>query len=322
MLPLPLRLTFHRAPGALPPAELVAKALAGLQRLAWLLGNGAKKTFELTCRFTPEGLELHVGGPQLGLGLDLGSTPAEVARLVTRTWAAAATGELARELPDPDRRAEVLAELRKLLPRPSEGWTVVLDGMAIAPATAKLLEKQLATAREVAPAVLTVTGELLGVDFDHGTFSLRYAPTGKTLTGRYAPEAEVWLLKHRRKPIQVDGEFSLDAQQRPQACLKALKFRAVDLAPISLVRVPLAAGELLLEPALELTPTLDKETQQRYEAREDALGLFARAETREALEAELLDQIARQWTRPPEVDPVLAKLWKRRARELDVYQEA
>jgi hypothetical protein len=319
---MPLRLSFHRAPGASPPAELVAKALTGLQKLAWLLGTGSKKTFELTCRFQPDGLELYVGGPQLGLGLDTGTTPAEIAARLGLVWAAAATGDLARQVPDVDRRTEVLAELKRLLPRPTEGWTVVLDGVAIAPATAKALDKQLSAAREVAPAVLTVTGELLGVDFDHGTFSLRYQPTRKTLTGRYAPESEVWLLKHRRKAIQVDGEFSLDAQQRPQACLKALKFRAVDLAPLTLVRVPLPAGELLLEPPLTLTPVLDEESGQRYEAREDALGLFAREESREALEATLLSQVAQLWARPVEIDPVLARLWRRRARELEAYQEA
>jgi hypothetical protein len=216
----------------------------------------------------------------------------------------------------------VLAELKRLLPRPAEGWTVCLDGVALDPARVMAIDKALKASKDVAPAVLTVTGELLGVDFDHGTFSLRYAPTRKTLTGRYQPDAEVWLLKHRRKPIQVDGEFSLDAQQRPQACIKALKFRAVDLAPLSIVRVPLATGELLLEPPLELTPSLDEETGQRFEAREDVLGLFARANSREELEAAIGEQIARLWTRPPEVDPLLAKLWKRRARELEAYQEA
>ncbi|MDB5097822.1 MAG: hypothetical protein JWM80_2243 [Cyanobacteria bacterium RYN_339] len=322
MLATPLRLTFRRTPGAAPPAELVARALGGLQKLACLLGSGARRTYELTCRFQEDGLELHVGGPQLALGLDLGSTPAEVGQRLLRIWCAAAEGGLAAALPDADFRAEVLAELKRLLPRPSEGWTVALDGVAIDPALARSLAKALDTAKEVAPAVLTITGELLGVDFDHGTFSLRYMPTRKTLTGRYQPEAEVWLLKHRRKTIQVDGEFSLDGQQRPQACLKALKFRAVELAPLSLVRVPLPGGELLLEPPLVLTPSLDLETGQRYEAREDALGLFALAESREGLEAALNEQIARLWLRPAEADPLLSKLWKRRARELSAYQEA
>lgn len=327
-------------PGVQPPVELVARLLGSLQRVVWLLAAaaradrqepraGERRRLELTCQPQEGGYLLALGGVQLALALDWGAAPQVLMAGLLGVWEAISAQDLdgvEAVAPDRDLRERLLADLRRALPKPSEPWRVALDGVIIGPAAVKHLERHLAAARVTAPAVLTLTGELLGVDFNHGTFSLRYPVTRKTLTGRYAKDAEVWLLKHRRKPIQVDGEFTLDAQQRPQACVKAVRFRAVDLAPLVVSGVPLSQGELVLDPPLSLVPTLDEATQQRYEAREDGLGLYAEGTTREELEAEVLGQIAAIWARldgMAETDPVLARLWRRRARVVvGAYQEA
>jgi hypothetical protein len=323
------------------PAETVARVLGGLQKVVWVLAGqatelstAAKRRLELTCQPQSGDYVLTLGGAQLALALDWAASPDLVLELLGRVWGTIAAQEeasLVASVPDADQRKRLLGEFKRMLPRPGEAWSVSLDGVAVGPNAVRALERQLGVLSVALPAVLTVTGELLGVDFDHGTFSLRYPATRRTLTGKYAPESETWLIKHRRKSIQVDGEFALDAQQRPQSCVKALRFRSVDLAPLIFSSVPLPDGELALDPPLQVLPLLDEATGQSFQAREDSLGLFASGPTREALEAELVLQVAAMWARCGDAtrgdlhaDPLLARMWRRRARLVDrsAYQEA
>ncbi|MFN3430234.1 MAG: hypothetical protein ACK46X_09795 [Candidatus Sericytochromatia bacterium] len=307
------------------PAEDWARALGAFQKLAhalarlaapWLRPNTEfRRRYELRARLSETGdVALAIGPRQLSLDLRLGTTPAELGESL---WALlTAVGSLdaaavAAIAPAPATRRALLREVAKLLPKGPERWAIALAmpdraPMSLGIAAAKWVETELAASAPGGPLMMTVTGELVGVDFGKGTFAFRYAPTGRVLDGRYAPDEEVALLKSRRKLIHVSGEFQLDAEDHPVRVKRVLKVSLVDLSPVTLETVQAPDGRAFaLVPPLHLVPTMDADSQQLYEVQDEALELYVTAPTREQLESDVLAHVAQAAASP-------GRAWKRR----------
>ena len=104
------------------------------------------------------------------------------------------------------------------------------------------------------------------------------------------------LMESRKEPVQVTGTFTLDEDDQPKKLTGVFRVESVDLSPISVDRISLAQGRILVAALpLVLTPHLDEETRQHYVVEEPALGIHAVAQTREALLDEVADDMAFLW---------------------------
>ncbi|MFP5502586.1 MAG: hypothetical protein ACLGIN_08855 [Candidatus Sericytochromatia bacterium] len=319
--------------------EALAQVLSGLQRCVYVLAAIAqgqpdfkpsakfKRRYALRCMARAvEGdrLPLSIGPRQLELDLELGVSPNEVLARLLAVWEAIAEGDEAAVgavVPEPEARQRLLNEIQRLLPKPREPWRVALvrrdEETILHAGHAARLADWIGPVGPRGAALMTVIAELVGVDFTAGSFSLRYAPTGRTIAGKYAPEHEVWLLKHRRKLIAVTGEFSLDADDYAHGLKRLIRFGEVDLAAVLLTHLEVEDQVFELVPALSIEPVLD-EHQQRFELHEPALGLSVHAETREGLEHELKRAAGAIWVAVCRGEaPHLARAWQRRVRALE-----
>jgi hypothetical protein len=312
------------------PADDWARVLGAMQKLVHGMVLGAQPTLRPNAEFKrrhelrasgvgPDGaIALTLGPRQLAFDLQLGTSPVEVQVRLAALFSAIAQGslsELEGLYPEPSLRRRVLREAQKLLPKGAERWALAVavgdrSPFRLEPAQARWLDAHMATLAPSGPIMMTVTGELVGVDFDRGTYSVRYAPTGRILDGRYSPEEEVALLKSRRKLVHVTGEFVLDENDHPLRLKRATKVAVADLSPVVVAEVRLGDGQAFaLVPPLSLVPVMDAESQQLYEVAEEALDLHVSAPTREQLESELHQAAALLAAAP-------SKAWRRRLKPL------
>lgn len=306
------------------PAEDWARVLGALQRLVQALVLGAQPGSRVNAEFkrkhelrasgvSPDGaMAMTLGPRQLALDLSLGTSPGEVQAQLGRLLGAIAEpslGALDALYPEPAVRRRVLSEAQKLLPKSPERWSLALTlgdaAVRLGPAEARWVELQRQTLAPAGPLMMTVTGELVGVDFERGTYSLRYAPTGRILDGRYAPEEEVSLLKSRRKLVHVTGEFVLDEDDHPIRLKRSVRVALANLSPVVIETIQAEDGQAYaLVPPLHLVPVMDGETQQLYEVTDETLDLHVTAPTREQLEAEVRQAVLEQAAGP-------SRAWKR-----------
>lgn len=330
-----LQLTGPDFPDGRVPFELFARTLTALQKALWeaaALGEhdefrpsaAFKRRYELhavPAHAGPEGLPLAVGPMQLTLDLLIGSEPEVVLERVERALSGISRGDFAAL--EGARGRRLAAELAKALPGRRERWTLGLSfkggaRLALSAQHGKLLSGWLDASKVRQAVTMSVIGELVGVDFEKGTFELQAPGVKRPLAGPYDKGLEVWLLKHRRKPIQVAGTFQVDAHGRPTALKHVLGVTAVDLGAIVLSRFEHQGRWFELIPSLSLTPELSPPDRQAYVVSEPALGLEVTAETREVLEAAVRDEVVALWERhaPGGEDAFLAKAWRRRMKPL------
>jgi hypothetical protein len=293
------------------------KLVFGLVRLAMpalRVNSEFRRRYEL--RGVPQGdgaIAMAFGPRQLAFDLQLGTSPQEV-RQQLATWLVAIDGHDAEALsalcPEPATRKRLLREVAKLLPRPGEPWSLEVavphgPALTLGATAARWLDARLAELSPSGPIMMTVTGELVGVDFERATFSLRYAPTGRILDGGYAADEEVALLKSRRKLVHVTGEFVLDEDDHPIRLKRSVRVAVADLSPVVVSEVVTEHGQAFaLVPALSLVPVMDAESQQLYEVADESLDLLVTAPTREQLEREVMAAVAAQAAAP-------SRPWKR-----------
>jgi hypothetical protein len=206
----------------------------------------------------------------------------------------------AQILPDSRYRERALREIRTFAPRQGEGWTASL-GVGNSPAVSlngrlgrsidEWLEVDL---RE--QTLMTVTGELIRINFDENKLFIRVPLTGRQLECSYMPEIEVDLLESRRGLIQVTGEFVIDESGEPLRLTAVSRIEPVDLSPLVFSRVEYDGTVLIPKPPLEITPSLDDDTQQYFVASDESLDLRAFAETRDDLAEEIAHQLVFAWS--------------------------
>ena len=144
-------------------------------------------------------------------------------------------------------------------------------------------------------AVMTVTGELIRIDFDKRIVVLRYPPTRQEIECIYLEELEDTMLENRRQMIQVTGQFTLNADGHPIKLTDVTRIEALDLSPITLEEIQWANHRFRFREALKLTPTLDRESQQLLVVEEPQISLHAFSYTREQLIQEIAEQISFMW---------------------------
>lgn len=231
-------------------------------------------------------------------------------------------------IPDSAYRNRALREFSNFLPKSGERWGVgfsVAQGSEIQVDTrsARVIEHWL-TEEEPRDAIMTVTGELIGIDFDQNKVQIRYTPTGRLIECVYRPEIEDTIIESRRELIQVTGQFLLDEESNPVRLTDVTRIEAVDLSPMTFERLEYQDRALeFLEP-LTLVPALDEESSQYYELRDETLDLFVYAPSREQLADELAEQLFMLWDEFAQAPPDHLTLAAQRVRLelLDRIREA
>ena len=292
-------------------AETLATLLVGLQRVAYLLG-AAECGQEVGARLKPsramrERFSLRCGVPRPGsyaLPLDVGRIgemnvgPPLLERL-RGIWAALADQDgVALRAALPESVAQrVLREVAAMLPKTGGLCVALQTSQTPVPATLtwrtpRFISEQLAP-QLAENTVMTITGELLRIDFAARQVAILYPPTRREIVCTYLPEIEDSIVESRKDPIQVTGRFVLDEEGNPSKLMDVSRIEPIDLSPLvvtELERLPVRMKE-----PLELIPSLDEESQQFLCVADAALGLDAFALTREFLFDEVQAQLAMLW---------------------------
>ncbi len=298
------------------PAEILIRVLSGMRQTTFLLAASSLKQ-PIRQRFKPteemrQRYELRCELPRSG-SYALPIKLQDDLHLLDKLFAfmeavSAGLHEAVMDVvPDSAYRNRALREFVKFLPKPGERWGVgfsVENGKEVRVDTkcARIIERWF-TEEEPRDAVMTVTGELIGIDFDQNKVQIRYTPTGRLIECVYRPEIEDTIIESRREPIQVTGKFLLDEEGNPIRLTDVTRIEAVDLSPMSFERIE--QGERVLEfiEPLALTPELDEDSSQYYELRDETLDLFVYAQTREQLADELADQLFMLWDEYAQENP-------------------
>jgi len=304
--------------------EILVRLLNGLQQMA-LIFAAAKEGQPIQQRFKPTAelrgrYTLKCGIPAEGsyvmpISLDDANTqsylshPVSILADVQSFIRAAATeniGEASRLLPDSRYRDRAFRELRNLSPKGGERWTATFalpvgDAASIDAKVARHVDRLLAAGAEE-QTVMTITGELVAIDFGERKLRIRYPVNNREIECSYLPEAEDDLLESRRGPIQVTGTFTLDAAGQPAKLSDVTRIEPVDLSPLVFGRIDFNGQTLTAITELRLTPKLD-DSQQIYVVEDTSLDLQAHAFTREDLADEIAAHIHFAWREYGQADP-------------------
>lgn len=301
------------------PLEILVRVLSGLQQVIYLAAI-AQEHRTIGLRFRPsqeiqQRYRLSCQVPRSGsyvMPVSLGADDVQTSLLtnyaallqqVENLFSALQMGNfdaLVDIFPDAQVRGRILREIRKSLPKLGEGWQlgfqqsdrpeVVVMPERVMPFIDRALDQDVPE-----DTIMTVTGELIRIDFDRRTLVLRYPPTRREIECVYVDELEETLIENRRSLIQATGQFTLDEDDNPIKLTDVTRLEPVDLSPISLKVIHWQHREFHCTPALLLQPILDEESQQLYVVEVPDLTLHAYAQTREHLLQEISDQIAFLW---------------------------
>jgi len=144
-------------------------------------------------------------------------------------------------------------------------------------------------------AVMTVTGELIRIDFDKRIVVLRYPPSHQEIECIYLEDLEDSMIENRRQKIQVTGQFTLDADGHPIKLTDITRIEPVDLSPIPIREILWHNKKLRFKTPFLLTPKMDDDTEQLYIVEEPEIGLHVFSYTREDLIHEINEQLAMLW---------------------------
>jgi len=298
------------------PTSVLIRVLQGLQEAAYVLGAASegnsvggrfrpsaelRQRYQLRCGIPVGGsytLPFSVGGhyaqPPLG-GLDMSGQ----LYMLLDGVSTGSNGTLAELVPDSRMRNLMLRKLETALPRVGERWTL---GYSVQGSSEIVLDahstrtiSRLVQANDGADAVMTVTGELIGIDFSRYQVTLRHPATGRELECIYRQDIEDTLIETRRDYIQVTGLCTVDEEGDPIRLTDVTRIEPVDLSPMTFESVTCNNRTLQLALPLTLVPTLDEDTKQLYVVADAALGLHAYAYTREDLADEVAEQLVYLW---------------------------
>lgn len=298
-------------------ADDLVSVLAAMQRIAYLFakadsgqavaervkpGRAERAAYALNCGVPQSGsyaVPMNAGDVmQVGLPLcdDAGDLLSRIQSVIEAV--AHSSLEALYELLPAELGKRALREVAKMLPHQREGISVSLwsRGQA-APAVidwhaSRFIKTQL-EGDAANDAVMTVTGELLRIDFSARQVTILYPPTRREIVCTYVEELEDSIVDSRKEPIQVTGRFVLDEEGMPIRLTDVTRVEPVDLSPI--VITGLESLALTMRRPLELLPTLDEESQQYLCVSEAEIHLDVFAQTRDALFDEVKEQLAMLW---------------------------
>lgn len=312
-----LRITGAETEQHTVPLDVLVRVFHGIQQAVYLIA-ASKTQKKLTHRFKPSKevrrhFELRAGAlregsvqvnliaspDQQSIDLDLGLTPHDALAQFRKVLAAVSTEaeeELIALLNDTPYRDRVLKEIASFLPKPGERWGMAFqykDGpeIQLGQKHARVVRQWLQTAATGDDAVMTITCELLGIEFDRNQVAVRYKPTSRRFEVPYDTDSEELLFDRRRDDIQVTGRFETDDEGHPVRLSGEARIEVLDLSPFVIDRVERDGRALVITPPLELEPELDDEIGQYLVVADQGLEIEASARTREALLDELEEQL-------------------------------
>lgn len=206
--------------------------------------------------------------------------------------------KLRKIMPESGYRDRCLRILRKLAPKPGEHWGASLAlgslaGVSLNGRMTKNIDGLLS--QGITEDVMTVTGELIAIQFDQFRITIKYPPTKSEINCTYLQDLEVDLFESRRDLIQLTGGFTLDQEGNPIRMTDVSRIEPVDLTPIELSRFEWNGRTLLADHTVEFHPKLDEETSQLYIVENEELDLNVFADTRQDLINEIVEHIFFVW---------------------------
>ena len=201
-------------------------------------------------------------------------------------------------LPDHSYRISILRALRKMEPPKRSGVELALqsrsgDDLLVPTKVAKFVDDVI-VGHTADATVTTITGRLIGIDFDRNRLRLHYPPTSRELQCFYQPEVEHMLLDNPREFIQVVGQVVLDAEREPERIIEVEKIIEVDLSVIAVDGFDVGDKRVVAKQPVTFQPVLD-ETSQCYVLQDAPFGIQLLAGFREELETDLYDELDFLW---------------------------
>jgi hypothetical protein len=231
-------------------------------------------------------------------------------------------------IPDPKYLTRTLAELQAMLPRPGDGWAIRLGMGGREVELGVKVYRSIRRHRapdEAQDTVMTVTGELIRVDFAERHVVVKYRPTSRAIHCFCEPEVLNTILQNWQVPVQVTGQFTLDRRGHPTKLTGVTIVEPIDLSPMIFDAIEWGGRRLAFTPPLRLEPFMDEESGQFYKLFDEGLGIDVFAQTREQLADELAEQLIFTWDTYARENPEkltgaarrLQEMLKRRMRESD-----
>jgi len=258
--------------------------------------------YQLICKIPEHGsyaLPVDVGGTGDLFSPVLANKAFGIFRGVLENVTSKNASALTAALPDARILRRVLESVKGMAPRAGAQWKLNLHddqghGFAsLDEETIPFVERTLVPA-EQREAARVVTGELKSIDFAERKVSIIYPPNSKELACFYEESVEDLLYEKRRDLIQVTGRVLLDEQGAPKQIIDVTDIRDLDLSALVVDVIRHGSLALKASPLLSLEPTLD-DTKQLLCIEQGELGIDVYASTREALLAELHEQLAMLW---------------------------
>lgn len=211
-------------------------------------------------------------------------------------------------------KKRALVECRKLLPKAGETWQIGFQNLSgakedraerfIGSQHHRQIDKWLEMFTQ-AESVMTVTGELIAIEFDVNKVSIRYPVNKQIIDCFYDAEIEDEMIDSRRRFVQVTGTFTLDRDFNPIKLVNCTRIEPVDLSPLELSVVNYDGHTYRFKQAHELSIELDEETNQLFCVGKNNFGLIAYATTRDELVEEIAIQIHFLWQEYARCDSAL-----------------
>jgi hypothetical protein len=342
-----LRITGPATDDHTVPVEVLLHTLDGLQQAVYVLaaakeGQVVRERFRVSPDFRRQyqlllgvaqpgsyALPLHVRSEQLSFSAAGRSEEGVLSQLyyLLQAVQAGSLDELRAVVADSRLRDRALRLMRTLLPKPGDPWAIGFTvqhhpEVVVTPKAARTVEAWVSQ-DDADDTIMTVTGQLIRIDFDQFKVAIRYAPRCRELECVYFPDIEDTIVENRREPIQVTGRCTLDADGHPVRLTDVTRIEPIDLSPMTFDLVEFGDRSLRLDPSLTIVPTLD-DSEQLYVISDDELGLHLCAQTREQLAEELAEHLVFSWdtnaaedpSRPIESAQHLGDTWRERLRTL------
>lgn len=301
------------------PIDILVRVLAGLQQIVYLLATvQEKRSVGQRFRVPIEMQQLYslrasipqpgsytipvLLKPEIDSQLSISANYTEIMSSLENFFSSLNSPDFNQAqaiFPDSKLRNRALRETRKFLPKADELWQLGFStsNSRELTLTNKVINRidNWLTQDTPEDAVMTVTGELIRIDFDKRLVVLRYPPTHQEIECIYLEDLEDSMIENRRQMIQVTGQFTLDADGHPIKLTDVTRIEPVDLSPINIREVTGRGKKLCLIMPLLLTPELDEETKQLLIVEESQIGLHVFAYTRDELIHEINEQMLMMW---------------------------
>lgn len=305
-------------PGAhTAPAVVLVQILENAQRAFELIGIHAEgreikararipaatsKRFQLVCHLPQAGsyaLPVTVGGALDLLAPEATQKAFDIFRQLVASVTRRDVDAVNRALPDASIRRRVLEAIKGMAPPAGAAWRLRLHDAADVTfadfdnETVSFVQGTIVPPEE-REASTVVTGELTRIDFGARKFTIIYPPNNVELDCIYDEAVEELLIERRRDLVQVTGRVVLDEQGNPKRIIDVNDIRDLDLSALTIETVQFGGRVLKAKVPIAIEPSTD-ESKQFLRLERSELGINVFAATREALLAELHDQLRMLW---------------------------